>query len=142
MIDQRLAPYAATLLRISLGTMWIAHGVLKLVVFTVPGFAGYLAALGMPTFFAWPVVLAELVGGTLILLGFKGRLVSLALLPVLLGATFAHIGNGWAFSNPNGGWEYPVFLIAMSVVHVLLGDGALALKSAALPLAHSRIKPA
>jgi putative oxidoreductase len=32
------------------------------------------------------------------------------------------------FTSPNGGWEYPVFLMAMSVVHFLLGDGPLALK--------------
>ena len=128
MIDQRFSPYAATLLRLSLGTMWISHALLKLLVFTVPGFQGFLASHGMPTFVAWPVVLMELAGGTLILLGIHGRIVSLALLPVLAGATLAHIGNGWVFSNPNGGWEYPVFLIAASIIHGLLGDGAYALK--------------
>ena len=48
-------------------------------------------------------------------------------LPVLVGAMAAHLGNGWVFSNANGGWEYPLFLIAMSVVHAMLGDGAFAL---------------
>lgn len=127
MIDQTLSPYAATLLRASLGTMWISHALLKLLVFTIAGFEGFLASQGMPTFVAWPVVLLELAGGTLILLGWHGRIVSLALLPVLVGAMAAHLGNGWVFSNPNGGWEYPLFLIAMSVVHGLLGDGAFAL---------------
>lgn len=129
MIDQRFAPYAATLLRLSLGVMWISHALLKLLVFSMPGFQSFLASQGLPTFIAWPIVLAELVGGTLILLGMHGRLVSLALLPVMLGAMNVHLGNGWVFSNPNGGWEYPLFLIAMSVVHGLLGDGAFALKS-------------
>jgi putative oxidoreductase len=129
MIDQHLAPYAATVLRASLGAMWLSHALLKLLVFTIPGFAGFLASQGMPTFLAWPVVLLELAGGTLILLGWHGRIASLALLPVMIGAMTAHIGNGWVFSNANGGWEYPLFLIAMSVVHGLLGDGALALKT-------------
>lgn len=129
MIDQRLAPYAATLLRISLGVMWISHALLKLLVFSMPGFQSFLASQGLPTFLAWPIVLAELAGGTLILLGMRGRLVSVALLPVMIGAMGVHLGNGWVFSNPNGGWEYPLFLIAMSVVHGLLGDGALAVKS-------------
>ncbi|MDB5822577.1 MAG: hypothetical protein JWR21_1281 [Herminiimonas sp.] len=128
MIDQRYAPYAALLLRVSLGTMWISHALLKLIVFTVPGFQAFLAAQGMPTYLAWPVVLIELTGGALILLGMNGRLASLALLPVLAGATFAHIANGWVFSAPNGGWEYPVFLIAASVIHAMLGDGAFAAK--------------
>lgn len=130
MIDQRFAPYGAALLRVSLAAMWISHALLKLLVFTMPGFAGFLAAHGMPAAVAWPVVLAELAGGALILLGWHGRIASLALLPVLAGATLAHIGNGWVFSNAGGGWEYPVFLAVMSLVHALLGDGALALKAA------------
>lgn len=129
MIDQRFAPYAALLLRLSLGTMWISHAMLKLAVFTVPGFAAFLAGLGMPAVLAWPVVLAEIVGGALILAGIHGRVASLALLPLLTGAMLAHIHNGWVFSAPNGGWEYPLFLIAASVVHVLLGDGACALRT-------------
>lgn len=129
MIDQRFSPYAALLLRLSLGTMWISHAMLKLAVFTVPGFAAFLSSLGMPSVLAWPVVLAELAGGALILAGVHGRIVSLALLPVLVGAMLAHIHNGWVFSAPNGGWEYPLFLIAASIVHVLLGDGACALKT-------------
>lgn len=139
MIDQRLAPYAATLLRISLGAMWISHALLKLLVFTIAGFESFLASHGMPVFVAWPVVLMELAGGTLILLGLHGRLASLALLPVLAGAMAAHINNGWVFSNADGGWEYPLFLIAMSLVHALLGDGAFAVK----PLASAaRLKAA
>jgi putative oxidoreductase len=141
MIDQRSAPYAAFLLRLALGTMWISHALLKLLVFTIPGFQGFLASQGMPGFLAWPVVLMELVGGALILLGLHGRIVSLALVPVLAGATLAHIGNGWVFSAPNGGWEYPVFLIAASFIHVLLGDGAFAIKSSAAPVMH-RLKTA
>ena len=127
MIDQNLAPYAATLLRVSLGAMWISHALLKLMVFTIAGFEGFLASHGMPTFVAWPVVLLEIAGGTLILLGWHGRIASVLLLPILAGAMAAHIANGWVFSNANGGWEYPLFLIAMSVVHGLLGDGAFAL---------------
>jgi putative oxidoreductase len=129
MIDQRFSPYAALLLRVSLGAMWLTHAALKLFVFTIPGFEGFLTSHGMPAFVAWPVVLLEIAGGVLILLGAGGRFASLLLLPILLGATAAHSGNGWVFSNPNGGWEYPVFLMAMSIVHGLLGDGTWALKS-------------
>ena len=42
MIDNRLAPYGAFALRAALGVMFIAHAYLKLAVFTVPGFAGFL----------------------------------------------------------------------------------------------------
>ncbi len=141
MTDDRFAPYAALLLRLSLGSMWISHALLKLLVFTIPGFEGFLAKHGMPAELAWPVVLLELGGGALILLGAHGRIVSLALLPILVGATSAHIGNGWVFSAPNGGWEYPVFLIMASLVHAMLGDGAWALKAQA-SVRISRLKTA
>lgn len=129
MIDRRTARYAAALLRLSLGAMWISHASLKLFVYTIAGFEGFLISHGMPTFIAVPVVALEFIGGALILLGVHGRVASLLLLPILGGATLVHAANGWVFANANGGWEYPIFLIAMSIVHALLGDGAFALRS-------------
>jgi putative oxidoreductase len=128
MIDTRLAPYGAFALRAALGIMFIAHAYLKIVVFTVPGFAGFLTQVGFPAFLAWPIILAELIGGLAILLGFSGRAVSVVLLPVLLGALLVHAPNGWVFNAPNGGWEYPAFLALTAVAHALIGDGAFAVK--------------
>jgi putative oxidoreductase len=52
----------------------------------------------------------------------------LALSPALIGAIiWVHASNGWVFTATNGGWEYPAFLIVVSVVQFLLGDGAYAL---------------
>ena len=48
-------------------------------------------------------------------------------MPVLAGALWVHAGNGWVFSAANGGWEYPLFLIVVSFVVALLGDGRYAL---------------
>jgi len=122
---------ATLLLRIALGTMWLTHSiVLKLMTFGIAGLAQWMGTVGFAPALAWPLVLAEIVGGVAILLGVHGRWASLALLPVLIGATAIHAGNGWVFSNANGGWEYPVFLIAASLVHALLGDGRYALRPA------------
>jgi putative oxidoreductase len=144
MIDSRNAPYAALVLRVALGGMWIAHGLLKLLVFTPAGLAGFLGSLGLPAALAWPMIIAEVGGGVLILLGIYGRQVSVALLPILLGAFWVHSGNGWLFSAANGGWEFPAFLIASSVAHALLGDGALALRSTSTlnPVASNTLQPA
>lgn len=128
MIDNRLAPYGALTLRVALGLMFIAHAYLKIAVFTPAGFAGFLGQVGLPSFLAWPIILAELLGGLAILAGFYGRYVSLLLLPVLLGALMVHAPNGWVFNAPNGGWEYPAFLALAALAHGLIGDGALALK--------------
>ena len=129
MIDSKTAPYAALVLRVSLGVMFIAHSAwLKLVVFTLPGTAQFFGSLGLPPVLAYVVFAAETVGGLALILGVQTRWVAAALIPILLGATWAHAGNGWVFSNAGGGWEYPVFLIAASVVQILLGDGAHALR--------------
>ncbi|RVT92246.1 DoxX family protein [Rhodovarius crocodyli] len=138
MIDTRLAPYALLLLRLSLGVMFIAHAWLKIAVFTVPGFAGFMAQVGFPPILAWPVVLAELIGGVALVLGLYGRLVSVLMLPVLAGALLVHAGNGWVFNAPNGGWEYPAFLMVGALVQALAGDGALALRRTPVPAAGAR----
>ena len=127
MIDARTAPYAALLLRVALGTMFIAHALLKYYVFTLPGTAQFFQSLGLPGALAYLTFWAELAGGALILAGLHARWVAAALLPVLLGAVWAHAGNGWLFSAANGGWEYPAFLAAAALVQVLLGDGRFAL---------------
>ena len=123
MIDNRTAPWAALVLRITLGVMFIAHALLKYAVFTLPGTAKFFESLGLPGPLAYVVFWAELVGGVLILAGVYSRWVAAALIPILLGAAWAHAGNGWVFSAPNGGWEYPAFLAAAAAVQALLGDG-------------------
>ena len=116
------------LLRLALGTMWIAHALLKLLVFTLPGTAQFFQGVGLPGALAYPVFAAELLGGAALVLGIYARQVSLALLPVMLGAASVHRHNGWVFTSTGGGWEYPVFLAVASLALWLLGDGAGALR--------------
>lgn len=127
MTESRTAPYAALVLRLSLGLMFVAHALLKLFVFTLPGTVQFFQSLGLPGVLAYATFAAELVGGLLLIAGAGTRWVSIALVPVLLGATWVHAGNGWLFSAPNGGWEYPAFLTAATIVQALLGNGAYAL---------------
>lgn len=86
-------------------------------------------SIGLPRRAAGATVIAETVGGALLVLGIGSRYVALALAQILLGALWVHAGNGWGFSAPNGGWEYPLYLIVLSGVQALLGDGAYALGS-------------
>jgi putative oxidoreductase len=121
---------AALLLRVSLGTMFVAHALLKYFVFTPAGTAQFFESLGLPGALGYVTIGVELVGGALLILGVHTRVVALTLVPVLLGATWAHSGNGWLFSSPNGGWEYPAFWTVTLVVQALLGDGALPVRAA------------
>lgn len=133
MNDTRNADYAALLLRISLGTMFIAHALLKYFVFTLPGTAQFFGSLGLPGALAYVTFAAEIVGGILLIAGFKVRIVALALVPIMLGATWAHAGNGWLFTAKNGGWEYPAFWTVTLFVQALLGNGAFAFTPNASP---------
>ena len=119
--------YGMTLLRVSLGVMWIAHALLKLLVFTLPGTAQYFSSVGFPSLLAYPVFAAELLGGLALVLGIYARRVALALVPVMLAALWVHLHNGWVHTSPGGGWEYPLFLVVASIAMYLLGDGAMAL---------------
>ncbi len=142
MPDQiRLTELATALLRVALGMMFLAHSlVLKLFVFTLHGTAQFFTTIGLPAWLAYAVFLAEAVGGLLLVLGVQTRWVALALMPILAGATWAHWGNGWMFSYPDGGWEYPLYLTLLAGVQVLLGDGAFAISPSRVPAA--RLAPA
>jgi putative oxidoreductase len=112
---------AAVLLRVTLGVMYLAHSVvLKGFIYGLPGTAHFFASIGLPGVLAYVVFSAEAIGGVLLIAGIGTRVVSLALVPILVGAGWAHAGNGWVFSNAGGGWEYPLFLVIVSVVLALL----------------------
>jgi putative oxidoreductase len=130
MIDTRTAPYAALILRITLGILFLAHAGLKVFVFTPAGAAQFFGSLGLPPALAYLTIAAETAGGIALIVGFFTRWVSLALISVLLGAiAFVHGPAGFFFNNPNGGWEYLAFWIAALVTQALLGDGALAVRA-------------
>lgn len=135
MKDIRYTDYGIALLRISLGVMFIAHGVvLKYFTYTLAGTAQFFESIGLPGPLAYIVFGMEAVGGVLLVLGVRTREVSAALIPVLVGALWVHSGNGWVFSSANGGWEYPLYLIVLSAAQVLLGEGAFALSRRQAPV--------
>jgi putative oxidoreductase len=131
MIDDRTAPYAAMLLRLSLGALFLAHAALKLFVFTPAGTAQFFASVGVPGALAYLVIAAEVLGGIALIIGWQTRYVALALTPILLGAiATVHGKAGFFFDSANGGWEYPAFWIVALLVQALLGDGAHSLRFA------------
>ena len=97
--------------------------------------SGQLDSLGLPGVLAYATIFAALAGGLALILGVATRAVSLAMIPVLLGATWVHSGNGWVFSSEGGGWEFPLFWAIVQGAVALLGSGAYALKPSARGLA-------
>lgn len=128
MIDTKTAPFAALLLRVTLGIGFLAHASLKIFVFTVPGTVAFFESIGYPGFFAYLVILAEVGGGLALIAGAYTRVIALLLVPVMIGAVLQHAGNGWLFTNQGGGWEFPAMWTALLFVQAGLGDGAFAVK--------------
>lgn len=129
-MNANLIPYGALVMRISLGVVLIAHSLyLKMMVFSLAGTANYFGSIGLPGWSAYAVFMVEAVSGVLLIIGYKTRLSAAIVVPVLLGATWAHSANGWLFTAANGGWEYPLFLSLIAVSVGLTGPGALALES-------------
>jgi putative oxidoreductase len=115
----------------------LAHAGAKFFLFTLPGTVAFFQQVGFPGWTAYPVFLVELIGGLLLLAGVQVRAVSIVLIPVMLGAFLVHAHNGWMFTAPNGGWEYPGFLIVSLGAQALLGAGAWAFSSKATTGARS-----
>jgi len=112
-----------------LGIVLIAHSLyLKVVVFTLPGTVEFFASIGLPGALAYLVFMIEAIVGIALALGFRTQWFVALVIPVLLGATWAHWSSGWLFSNTGGGWEYPLFLSISAIALLFLGDGAYALK--------------
>lgn len=106
------------ILRLAVGGALLAHSLyLKIVVFTMTGTMAFFESIGLPGFLAWVVLIIEIATGVMLILGFRTRYAAIAAIPVLIGATWAHSANGWLFSSPGGGWEYPFFwmLVLLSI---------------------------
>jgi len=122
--------HGALITRVGLGIVLLAHSLwLKAVVFTLPGTAEFFRSIGLPGVAAYVVFAIEAVAGVALIAGYRVRLASAAVIPVLLGATWAHSANGWLFTNANGGWEYPLFLTAIATAQIFLGAGSYALEN-------------
>lgn len=123
---------ATLVLRLALGGVLLAHGLLKIFVFTLPGAAGFFESVGFPGWTAYVVAPLEAIAGAAMLVGYRSALFAAATLPVQVGAGLVHAPNGWLFSNANGGWEFSAVLVLLSVAVWLLGDGAYSVRRASL----------
>ncbi len=127
MDSQESIRLGATLLRIVLGVILLAHSLLKIFVFTIPGTVGFFESLGLPAIIAYLTIFGELAAGIALIIGVLPRLAAALSVPILLGATWAHIGNGWVFSNQGGGWEFPALLVVLAIIVAIQGAGTYAL---------------
>ena len=126
--DPVYAKYGIFLLRVAIGTDWIAHAFLK----TYRGMHTHEALLaknGITPLLAWPTFGVEVIGGFAILLGWYTRQWSAFLLVFLAVVVWIKWPVGWLYSSTGGGWEYPLFWLLAQAALELAGSGAFALQA-------------
>jgi putative oxidoreductase len=120
------------LLRVLVGLLFIGHGSQKLFGwFGGPGMAGWTDSIqkaGLQPVQLWATlgVAGELVGGALLLLGFLTPIAA-ALLIGDMAVAIVKVAGGRGFWSQNGGFEYNLVLIVLSLAIGLMGPGVYSL---------------
>jgi putative oxidoreductase len=120
--------------RLIVGAVVFAHGAQKLFGwFGGYGFEGsmgfFINDIGLPYIFAFLIIIAESLGMIALIAGFLSRIVSGALVLIMLGAIVTtHFQYGffmnWEGAQPGEGFEFHLLVIALSLVTVLNGAGS------------------
>jgi putative oxidoreductase len=131
--------FAPLFLRLSLGLMILPHGLQK----TLGWFGGYgfngtmgylTGTVGAPWIFALLAILAESVGGVMLLAGFGTRLAALGVGGVMVVAAMQHRSNGFFmnwFGNQKGeGIEFHLLALGLVLALLVLGGGKWSLDAA------------
>ena len=130
---------ALALARFILGIVLFAHGAQKVLGwFGGFGFSGTLnmfAKFGMPAGLVYFVMFVEFFGGLSMLFGLLSRLAGFGIVALMLGAIFTvHLQNGffmnWMGNQKGEGFEFHLLVIAIAVLVMLRGAGALSLDRA------------
>jgi putative oxidoreductase len=118
----RLAPYAALILRLAVGGVFLNHGIAK-AQSGVPAIAEFLHGVGFPFAAVWAVILigVETLGALCVLAGFLTRIWAACMVVVMtvaiLGVRVPH----------HAAFELEAMLLAGALSLVVLGDGPMAL---------------
>lgn len=120
-MSKRYYEWSMLVLRVSLGTIFLAHGLQK-----ISGFEGivkFFAAIGLPAILPYVVTAIETVGGAFLILGLFTRSAAVGIIMIMLGAILT-VKLGKGFIN---GYEFDVSLLAIAVALVLSGSNTLSL---------------
>ncbi len=129
-IKDKNSDIALLILRISLSGLMLLHGIGKLL-HGVGGIEQMLQGMGLPSFFAYGVIVGEVVAPLLILVGWRTRIASLIFaFNMLVAVLMAHASQIFTLS-PQGGWaiELPALYFLVSLALCFTGAGKYALSS-------------
>ena len=107
--------HSLTVLRIAVGLLLAAHGVMRLSAGTVNGFGEFLNAKGfmIGPAIAWFLTIFEMAGGLLMATGFFVRpIAAVFMIEIAMGIILVHAKNGWfVVGHQSGGVEYSVLIL-------------------------------
>ena len=114
------------LIRIVVAGTLLVHGADKVLNGDITKFTASLAARGLePSFLlAYVIYFLETAGAVMIMLGLFTRVVAPMIAIHFFVITFvAHFANGYGWTNPRGGWEYPLMWGVLFFAIALRGGG-------------------
>ena len=136
----RVSDYGITVLRVTLGVIFLMHGYLGFFVFTPGGMTAFNASKGipLPAITAWFVIFGHFLGGASLVFGLLTRLGALVHVVIMAGAVyFVHLDQGFflkgiivdaaAGKAIAGGYEYALSLFLGSIAILISGTGPLGL---------------
>ncbi len=121
MLISGLQDIGLLVLRLGLGTVFIAHGWTK-----IKNPAAWAKKLGLPTLIGLLVSIGEFFGGLGVFFGCLTQIAAFGPLFVMTGALRYHIFV-WKqkfISHDGGSWEYPFMLLLCAIALIFLGGGA------------------
>ena len=128
-----------TFCRLILGIVFFAHGAqVTLGWFGGFGFSGTMAAftkMGMPAAVVYFIMFVEFFGGLSLIFGLLARLGALGIIALMVGAigmVHIHVGffMNWYGTQKGEGFEFHLLAIALAVLIMIRGAGALSLDHA------------
>jgi putative oxidoreductase len=132
--------YTLTMVRLVLGVVFFAHGAQKMLGwFGGYGFTGtmgfFTQMMHIPAPLAFLAICAEFFGGLGLLIGLLSRVAAFGIAMNMLVAIFAvHIHNGffanWTGQQKGEGYEYHLLALALLLVVMIKGAGALSVDRA------------
>jgi putative oxidoreductase len=112
--------HSLVILRISLAIFFMAHAAVRIYLYTIPSFAGFLSSKGFPfpTAIVWMITIYELSAGTLLILNKGVRWAAAGLFFIAaMGIVIIHAGLGWFVGeHGTGGMEYSLCLMVSLIV--------------------------
>lgn len=99
----------------------------KVEIFTIGEAVGFFESIGLAAIVAYRVIAGEVLEGIALILGAFTRLAAWLSIPILIEATWMHLGNDWVFSAEGGGWEFTILLVTLALAISLGGAGKYAI---------------